>query len=260
MVKINIDLDVSAAALDQQTIKLWKENIPTSLNNTLKTYMNEKHPVMPLGVSGHRIPKCIIDAKHLADADEISDSPDTTEHDESSDSPWGSRKAPPGLQESVCYKLKALTFENGSNGSRSSSARVIGELPKSQDGWKDSALREECKEELDQDLDEGSISSSADLLSCDNNEGWECDLSEVLKGYDTPEVLKERPSSRKEPVLNLTVEIISKYQCKPNSMYSFICAREFRRDELVRNLIGLIRSQICHLLYIASQAIMHALN
>lgn len=227
-------LDVNAALVDQQTIKMWKENVPISLQNTLKTYMNEKHPVMPLGVSGHRIPQCIIDAKHLTDPDEISDSPDITEHDESSDSPWGAKKAPPGLQESVCHKLKALTFENGSttNGAnKSPTARVVGELPKSQEVWKDTESGNDGYGE-EQDLDESSISSSADLLSCDKTEGWECDLSEVLKGYDTPEVLKERSSSRREPLLNLTVEIISKYQCKPNSMFSFICAREFRRDEL----------------------------
>ncbi|ODM97950.1 F-box only protein 30 [Orchesella cincta] len=217
-------LDVSATLQDQQTIKLWKENIPTSLKNTLKTYMNEKHPVMPLGVAGHRIPKCILDSKHLADLDEISESPDTTEHDESSDSPWGSRRAPPGLQESVCHKLKALTLDNSNNNKKT--VQIVSEIPKLQ------VTVDEDGSEGDKDLDEGSISSSADLLSCDNNDGWECDLSEVLQGYETPEVLKEKHSCRKEPLLNLTVEIISKYQIKPNSMYSFICAREFRRDEL----------------------------
>lgn len=225
-------LDVSAALVDQQTIKCWKDNIPSSLRNTLKTYMNEKHPVMPLGVSGLRIPQCIIDAKHLADLDDISESPDTTEQDESSDSPWGSRRAPPGLQESVCHKLKALNFDsgtgscNGANKDAGTGARIVSEVLKSQEGHPEEDFKEE-----DRDLEEEGSISSADLLSCDNTEGWECDLSEVLKGYDTPEVLKDK-SSKKEPLLNLTVEIISKYQCKPNSMFSFICAREFRRDEL----------------------------
>lgn len=226
--------------MDQQTIKVWRENIPTSLKNTLKTYMNEKHPAMPLGVSGHRIPQCIIDAKHLTDPDEISGSPDTTEHDESSDSPWGSRRAPPGLQESVCHKLKALTFDNGPAGpgapkAGGSSAKIVGETPKQGENSRNGDIGDNDGD--DQDMDDRSISSSAiDLLSCDTGEGWECDLSEVLKGYDTPEVLKDRSTSKKDPLLNLTVEVISKYQCKPNSMFTFICAREFRRDEFAGHL------------------------
>jgi len=74
--------------------------------------VNERHPVMPLGLSGHRIPKSILNQAMIekeAVGVDVSESTES-DHDESSDSPWGWKNFPPGLQESVCNKLKTLSI------------------------------------------------------------------------------------------------------------------------------------------------------
>jgi len=208
----------------------------------LKTHVNEKHPVMPLGVSGLRIPKSIISKAQLehelAGGVDLSESTES-EHDESSDSPWGWKKSPPGLQESVCNKLRTLALPK--------------ELPAPiPDSSSNEDEDNQNKTENDDDFhsctssvagmndEDHSDSLPADSTSCQNNNYIDTPKQSISinsqsvseKAGIADETLNENTGAKKKDVeLSLTVEVRTRCQRKPDSMYTFMCSREFRRDE-----------------------------
>jgi hypothetical protein len=205
--------------------------------------------VMPLGVSGLRIPKSVLTKAQLeheiGGGADISESTESEEHDESSDSPWGWKKSPPGLQESVCNKLRTfkLTQENpireattdgeeaqgtGTTLQPSSKAQVDNDNPNQTEN--DEEFYSCASSVLEQNTDDDSIESSA----IHNNNNLEYQPLKLC-GTDNEVSYQNGASSnnfkKKDVELSLTVEVRTKCQRKPDSMYTFMCSREFRRDE-----------------------------
>lgn len=179
---------MAATLRDEKTLTDWKSSVPSTLRYLLKTHMNEK-PVMPLGVSGHRIPQTILNQaiiEHNLKL-ETDDNSESTDPDESSDCPWGWKKCPPGLQESVCTKLKTLN--------------VAHPEPAQQNGH-DKVLEKN-------------------------------DVNVTTNGDNQCKIDDDGASKRdkKTVQLSLMVEVRTRCQRKPDQMYTFMCCREFRRDE-----------------------------
>ncbi|CAG7815848.1 unnamed protein product [Allacma fusca] len=161
-------LDLEFLRRDERTAAEWREQLPQRLRNCLKTALNSKYPVMPLGVSGNRIPYCITSENMVEKVGgNLLDQVGESEHDDSSDSPWGAKRSPPGLQESVCNKLAPSGKERHA--------------------------------------DKTSGSLDGDKVT--------------LKPIDP------------NPRLNPIVEIVPRSKIKPRNIFTFMCAREFRRDE-----------------------------
>jgi hypothetical protein len=163
--------------------------------------MNERHPVMPLGVAGLRIPRSVINQTIIEqnlkmENGENSSSEEESEHDESSDSPWGWKKFPPGLQESVCTKLKALNVTQETNGHNN--------------GLKNSV--------------ESNVASA--LTNGEKETGDNGVPAEKSNGCENGAV-----SKKKNVELSLMIEVRTRCQKKPDAMYTFMCSKEFRRDE-----------------------------
>lgn len=198
--------DVASKERDQTTLSEWKESVPPTLRYLLRTDVNERHPVVPLGVSGHnRIPKSILNQaiieQNLRLETDNYDSTPESEQEESSDSPWGWKKCPPGLQESVCTKLKALNITQIQpllSESQNGTGKIVMDLPQL-------------------------------LVQADTN-GHENGCT----NHD-PSVPKPLPNGftpkTKNVDLSLMVEVRTRCQRKPEAMYTFMCSREFRRDE-----------------------------
>jgi hypothetical protein len=159
-------------------------------------------------LSGLRIPKSILNQAIIEQNLKLeTDNSESTEseHDESSDSPWGCQN-PPGLQESVCIKLKA------SNLAQSSS-------------------------------DNQNFQNKNGLKVVDVNSSPMCNgHGDIINGHNknttdetNKETLKEKGCTVKKRNnnvdLSLMVEVRTRCQRKPDSMYTFMCSREFRRDE-----------------------------
>jgi hypothetical protein len=151
----------------------FQAHVPTSLKVLLKPLTN-KQATMPLGVSGHRIPNCILEEARLEKELGVSGSEDVEDEDTfKSFTAEGRRKSPPGLQDSVCSKLKDLSL-------------FLSSPP------------------------------PPPPPHPDRSEG-------VDRGPAPP------PKPPRD--LSLVVDVISKNACKYMSLYTFMCGREFRRDE-----------------------------
>ncbi|XP_021949208.1 F-box only protein 40 [Folsomia candida] len=205
-------LDVASTVRDQKTLAAWKEFVPPTLRCLLKTYMNDRNPVMPLGVSGLRIPKSILNQaiiEHNLDNDhsESTESELATES-ESSDSPWGWKKCPPGLQESVCNKLKSLN--------------VAQSVDSNQNGIQFGNM-----------IDIGATKNGPTIESIKSSNNG-CSENGVANGHYKNESHENGGSGaiRKKHVdLSLMVEVRTKCHRKPDALFTFMCCREFRRDE-----------------------------
>jgi len=216
---------------DQRTVTDWKRTIPASLRNILRTYTNVKHPIMPLGVSGYRIPNSIVsqvmvEKEKYGNGELLSES-EESDVEENSDSPWGAKRCPPGLQESVCTKLKSIKIANGQEEALGNSV-VNNTVSSNTEDEEEDFLS--CSSSNNGSND-GYIKQSQQTDNKVTNvitNGHAVDTNKYSSGsnYDN-----NGSSAVKDIELNLIVEVITKYQCKPDAIYTFICAREFRRDE-----------------------------
>lgn len=127
------------------------------------------------------------------------------------ESPWGRRLKPLGLLQSVCSQLF-----------NSKTERIIGSVPQhnhhltvNQNFAVEDKLDDTLSDVSNEDLDES---------KCDSV-GYAADTSE-------PATL-EPPSLPCLTTLglDLSIECIPRYQNKPKSMYTFVCGKDFRRDE-----------------------------
>jgi hypothetical protein len=128
------------------------------------------------------------------------------------ESPWGRRKKPPGLLQSVCAQLF-----NKSTGQKQQTVSIS-----NQDDdpcSKNQAVEEDSLSDISNGLDDSSTNELVDAAFGDSG-------NSVPLPANPPELPLLTTLG-----LDLSIECIPRYQNKPKSMYTFICAQDFRRDE-----------------------------
>ena len=127
------------------------------------------------------------------------------------ESPWGRRRKPPGLLQSVCSQLFNKTQQQ----------QVVSIIvPES---IKTGKAEDDTLSDVSDDLDD----HCSDLDSAFHDD-------QVVPVYQP--TLLDPPAPPVLPLLatlglDLSIECIPRYQSKPKSMYTFVCAQDFRRDE-----------------------------
>lgn len=297
-------LDVALALRDQRMLNEWLR-APRRTRRALRNSLTRRFPAVPLQLRGASHHHGAVGVESANDGSENSSSlPSRAVTDDEEDTPWEARKAPPGLQRSVCSELyraskqttesltAALNMITNHNGHR---PLVVAE---SRDGdrrpmrWIDYVDDKEnlngvangwSADEPVEDMDIEKLASGACGLvvelprtgtsspaSGSNGENMDIggDVELADDAFESPgsydvlfvdhTVVSEISAAsmtdhaRKQPAavpsvpppppptspplfvnlgLDLTLESITRYQTKPKSMYTFLCAQEFRRDE-----------------------------
>lgn len=299
-------LDVALALRDQRMLNEWLR-APRRARRAMRNSLTRRFPAVPVQMREPVMVCYGLSSDPSNDGSENSSQQSRTVTDDEEDTPWEARKAPPGLQRSVCgelYRASKQTTEsltaalnmitNNHNGHR-----PVVSLDMEKDTnqgfmeWLDSYVdkenicsmangcaldknRQRTIAENVEAMDVEKISSSKERFSettplksgpvevmdfgLDTESGEE--VVELPGGYDVlfvdHTVVSEISSAsmtdhaRKQPSvvppvpppppptspplfvnlgLDLTLESITRYQEKPKSMYTFLCAQEFRRDE-----------------------------
>lgn len=276
-------LDVALALRDQRMLNEWLR-APRKTRRALRNSLTRRFPAVPLQLrTGHHSgtpPPAVSEGSQYSSSRAMTD--------DEEDTPWETRKAPPGLQSSVCGELyraskqttdsltAALIMITTARNSRAGSVESDKEnLNGLANGWasewtKPTPLADEHMD-VEKSYHHGILArhgSAADImdLEVDGDVVSADDVYEAPGNYDVlfvdHTVVSEISSAsmtdhaRKAPSavlppsctpppppppmspplfvnlgLDLTLESITRYQAKPKSMYTFLCAQEFRRDE-----------------------------
>ena len=217
-------------------INKWME-LPKNVKRLMRCPLTPRHPPVPL-VSTLWHPASKRKTKSSSSVDDVLNSSvddcsprQSAERSDTSllsststddESPWGQRRKPPGLLQSVCSQLFNQTQQQ-----QQQKAQVVPEM---------SAV----------DDDEDTLSDVSDALT-DNCDSGSClpphlDREEDEGGEQVVPVCPSHAASPAAPNppavpllstlgLDLSIECIPRYQNKPKSMYTFVCAQDFRRDQ-----------------------------
>lgn len=121
------------------------------------------------------------------------------------ESPWGRRRKPPGLLQSVCAQLFNSKVQQSQPTEAVSAPQPVEE-------------EDDTLSDISNDLDEsaGDVENTEDSAS---------------RFFDAP--IRQPPALPLLTTLgvDLSIECVPHYMNKPKSMYTFVCAQDFRRDE-----------------------------
>ena len=229
-------LDVALALRDQRMLN-DAMNMPRRVRQSLRNNLTQRFPAVPLG-----------------ERRSTSESTSTGSFsDDDGDAPWETSKNPPGLQQSICGELfkaskKAADSLTATLGLITDQFNTLSSVDGSCRGCDDK------RKDMPRCHKEDAISNK--LV---HNESGQAE--HYVSGFaasttsDAVAVLREQmdadrqlvnhvktsiPSPPREGLhltlqeilaLDLNLESITKYQAKPKSMYTFLCAQMFRRDE-----------------------------
>lgn len=221
-------IDVAFALRDQKML-MDSFKTPRKTRRILRNPLTQCYPAVP--IQSH---SSILDSP-TSETSQLSD--------DESGTPWDLTQSPPGLQQTISNQLSS----NNSNQLYAASKQATESLSKALDyvtgkqGLKRLAEMAKMKEytrsaeqnleQVEQRLQETSINdgsrtsndshiqSESSVSNATNNEDDEFDI------YCTEKKLFEILG------LDLTMHFISSYQQKPLKMFTFLCGREFRRDE-----------------------------
>lgn len=217
-------LDVALALRDQGVLDHWM-NLPRKTQKLMRCNLTPRHPAIPLILSLWE-PTVKMKVKSISSDDGLSNVSTPRQSAERSDnsilsvsstddeSPWGRRRKPPGLLQSMCAQLF--------NKSAAQNQQPV--LVSNQD--------DSCFPVKNKVVDEDTLSDISNGLDDD------CSTNEILDapfgGSGNCGLLPSNPPEL--PLLttlglDLSIECIPRYQSKPKSMYTFVCAQDFRRDE-----------------------------
>lgn len=224
-------LDVALAFRDQRML-LDSMKASKRTKRILQNSLTRKYPAVPF---------CVRSSSFDSD---IVTSEDTSKNvsDDENDAPWQVVNAPPGLQSSICSKLHKA--------SRDTTEQLSAALDLVSHHMGLEAIRHmklayiseanSCKIENKCDMEENpsasapvvegqageSISTSLDSTSSSS-------FNEASSLTPEPGVDVYKQSSKLHDLLgvDINIESISKYEPKPSTMYTFLCAQDFRRDE-----------------------------
>lgn len=172
-------LDIALALRDQRMLNEWMK-VPHRTRRVLRNSLTKCFPAVPL---------------HSGSSNE-GESPVVSDDDNL----WECKKAPPGLESSVCSEL-----------------------------YKSSRETKHCETKV------ASVLNGKNVILNDN----QCSTvyfnnTKLGDIFCSNSIIPPPPSSPPMIVslgLDLTLESITRYQTKPKNMYTFLCAQEFRRDE-----------------------------
>uniref|UniRef100_T1J1J7 F-box domain-containing protein n=1 Tax=Strigamia maritima TaxID=126957 RepID=T1J1J7_STRMM len=200
-------LDVALALRDQRMLNEWLR-APRRTRRVLRNNLTRRFPAVPFQTRGSY---------------ESESNSSRTVTDDEDDTPWEIRKTPPGLKRSVCGELYRASKQT--TDSLSAALNII---------TNHVAMADEDKENMmdvyDHDL------NGYDVLFVDNNVVSEISSASMADHARKQPSPPPPPPPSSPPMfvnlgLDLTLESITRYQTKPKSMYTFLCAQEFRRDE-----------------------------
>lgn len=207
------------ALRDQEILNHWM-NLPRKIQKLMRCHLTPRHPAIPL-VSSLWNPTTKKKLKSIASDDGLNISTESTprqsvERSDNSilnnsvtstddESPWGRNRKPPGLLSS----LQAQLFN------KSSAPKQLPILDSYQDCCnKNDPIEEDTLSDISNGLDD----SSNELVDS------------AFAGFPPTSIPPELPLLTTLG-LDLSIECIPRYQSKPKSMYTFVCAQDFRRDE-----------------------------
>ena len=225
-------LDVALALRDQRML-VQSMKVPKKIRKIFQNSLTQKYPSVPIEQN----------RSQSSDSDMTID--DTSGATSDEDTPWGSQKHPPGLQETVVNQLHKATKETadsvtaaldlfsyhfGKAGLKNLSQKLSGiteteESNRNLDGGQTTGMKNiniNNASSSSRNPEKGTEGKSHDQ-SCDSfvNENNICIEDVYTKDIKLHNLLG----------VNLDIECISKYIPKPKRMYTFLCAQDFRRDE-----------------------------
>ena len=240
-------LDVSLALRDQRILNEGFK-APRSTRRVHRNNLTLRFPAVPL-----KSPRSTGGSKEGTLTE-------STMSDDDNDTPWGHAKNPPGLQRSICNELfkatqtmadtltSVLNMTTGAQEGMDAVGPAYGPAHGPEEGTSfqngvgsgdncasggtsccehegiDGVAAENEHFEHCMNLSEDGPSAG---LAATNGECSNCDIPKT----EPPEPPILPPTLKEILALDLVIERISRYQAKPKSMYTFLCASEFRRDE-----------------------------
>ncbi|KAL5007080.1 hypothetical protein ScPMuIL_015886 [Solemya velum] len=252
-------LDVALAFRDQRML-LDSMKVSKRTRRILQNSLTRRYPAVPFGVRSSSI-----------DSDTVnSEDTSKNVSDEESDAPWEVVNSPPGLQSSICSKLhKAskdtathlsaaldlvsnhmgleairhmkLDYISEADETSKSTCDILSEKKEHKKSTETrDALSQNIENTCDTETRPSALSSSVSNSQFDLAEKSgtvplvsSTTFNETSSLKSEPDVEVYNQSSKLHDLLgvDINIECISKYQQKPSTMYTFLCAQEFRRDE-----------------------------
>ena len=239
-------LDVALALRDQRMLN-DAMTMPRRVRQSLRNNLTQRFPAVPLGERRTTSDTTLTNQESFSDDD--------------SDAPWEISKRPPGLQQSVCGEL----FK-ASKKAADSLASTLGFITDTISSGDDSCSSyDRIRHEIPL---KGSRcpTDRGDMISDDSVYGESSQTESYVSGFATsttsdaiavlreqmdvdqrlinhvktsiPSPPREGPSLTLQEILalDLNLESITKYHAKPKSMYTFLCAQMFRRDEYASHI------------------------
>lgn len=217
---------MALALRDQGILDHWM-NLPRRIQKLMRCNLTPRHPAIPLiqNLWEPSLPSLKAKMKSISSDDGLSSVSTPRQSAERSDnsilsvsstddeSPWGRRRKPPGLLQSMCAQL----FNK--SGVQKQQPLLV------------SNQNDDCFHVKNQTVDEDTLSDISNGLDDDSTNEL---LDAAFEGSGTFGLLPSNPPEL--PLLttlglDLSIECIARYQSKPKSMYTFVCAQDFRRDE-----------------------------
>lgn len=211
--------------------------LPRKIQKLMRCHLTPRHPAIPL-VSSLWKPSIKKKLKSISSEDGLSNASvegtprqsveRTSDHSILSvsstddESPWGRRRKPPGLLQSVCAQL----FNKNSAFQQKQQA-----IPVSyEDDNCNLTNQPNPDEDTLSDISNGFDDSSSELAD-----------SAFITASGSLGIHPAKPPDL--PLittlgLDLSIECIPRYQSKPKSMYTFVCAQDFRRDEFASHYLN----------------------
>lgn len=186
--------------------------LPRTTRRLMRCSTTPRHPPVPLITTLWNPPykkklKSLVSEEDLIDTSLESTPRQSAERSDTSfvstddESPWGRRRKPPGLLQNICAQL----LINKNQQQMSSSNPTIEE--------------NDTLSDISNDLE-----GISDLDSSS-------EVEDVIISADTKAPSPPSPLLLTTLSLDLSIECVPRYLNKPKSMYTFVCAQDFRRDE-----------------------------
>ncbi|ESO95351.1 hypothetical protein LOTGIDRAFT_160482 [Lottia gigantea] len=218
-------LDVALALRDQRML-IDSFKVPSKTRHSLRNSFTKKYPAAPINHRG-----CSVESDDYTSED--------TSHgiSDDDDAPWKLGRMPPGLQKSICNAL----YRAAKDASNPELLTVrLDMVPKSA-GELEADKRKRVDIHISESESDRSRSASVEFQS-DGAVNVIPEESEPENGSNSQDPRKIQ--LRDVLGVDLIVECISKFKSKPSSMYTFLCAQNFRRDEFAshtRNVHNVIQ-------------------
>ena len=214
-------LDV-AFALRDQTVLIESFKTPIKTRRILRNPLTQQYPAVPIQSLSSMQESWTSDSSQLSDDD--------------SGTPWDLNQSPPGLQRTIANRLSAYSSsskktENKSCGfdyvSGKQGLKRLAEIAKENEMKGKEFQKSERENQAVVNLNSNIVEIASDTKLSSNNM-----ITDSMDGlHDDLNIYHEDKKLHEILGLDLTIHFISAYQAKPLKMFTFLCGREFRREE-----------------------------